>query len=142
MARLDRRRVERVERHYDSLASREDYSKFIARRITMGYTNELGNITAPRFRRAKRVEDRNLPSEAAQLWGEDYSGEQVHEEAVRRLAAKLETTYLRPGFNTGHDLVPHVPEWWFDPDQTEELVGFLSAELDEFQERVEQHKGT
>jgi len=128
------KRIERMERHYDS--HREDYSKFINRRIIMGYANEISDLTAPRFRRAKRIEDRSLPPEAVELWGASYSGEQVHQEAIRRLAAKLESRYLRPGFNTVHDLVPHVPQWWFDPNRREELIEGLSKEIDGFLERV------
>ena len=129
------RRIEALERRNNSHI--EDYSKYIGRRIRMGYLNEEEALTAQRFRRAKKIEDRKLPPEAEELWGEDYSSAQVHEEAIRRLAAKLESKYLRPGCNTHHDLRPHVPEWWFDKDHTEELICLLTEVIDDFVDQVQ-----
>ena len=119
MARGVDRRINDLEDYYDGRG--EDHSWYIRRRIVAGYLNELDALT-----RKSVLGAETLPSEAARLWGEDYSSDEAHEEAVRRLVAKLEARYLRPGWCTHHDLVPHAPQWWFDPEHEAELIQVLS----------------
>ena len=130
------RRLEALERLHGK--STEGYWKYVGRRIRIGYLEEHGDLTSPRFRRAKKVKDRKAPSEAVELWGEGYPSDWAHEEAIRRLASKLESKYLRPGCNTNHDLRPHVPQWWFSPSEAhqEELIELLTEVIEAFGEQA------
>jgi hypothetical protein len=57
-------------------------------RAKIEYFDQVVDLKAPRFRRAKKPEDRTLPPEAEELWGPDKSQWRVREEAVQRTLGK------------------------------------------------------
>jgi hypothetical protein len=77
--------VSLTEDFYEFLAMEEKRSAFA--RLRKEYLDQYSAISAPRFRRAKKPEDRTLPSLAQELWGEDASRERIHDLALERCIA-------------------------------------------------------
>jgi hypothetical protein len=67
---------------YEFMAMEEKRSAFA--RLRKEYLDQYWRISAPRFQRAKRPEDRTLPSLVEELWGEDTSRERIHDLALER----------------------------------------------------------
>jgi hypothetical protein len=67
---------------YEFLSVEEKRSSFA--RLRRECLDQYSSISAPRFQRAKKPEDRKLPSLAHELWGKDSSRERIHDLALER----------------------------------------------------------
>ena len=71
-----------TEDFYEFLSVEEKRSSLA--RLRKEYLDQYSSISAPRFQRAKKPEDRTLPSLAHELWGKDASRERIHDLALER----------------------------------------------------------
>jgi hypothetical protein len=102
-----RKKIAELQRAKQAAVGGEE--RAIRRRLCMAHLDERVNLIAPRFQRAKDPKDRTLPPEAEELWGEDYTAEQLSEEIERRVLDKFDEYMARPMGNTGA-LTPYTKD--------------------------------
>jgi hypothetical protein len=132
-----RKKIEELRKAHAEEFGGEAQVRAILERLRWAIMDEMSKLRAFRFQRATEPEDRTLPPEAEELWGEDRSRWKVKEKAASRVLDDFDEYMATPMANTG-DLTPYTED--LAHYEKERLLEEAVRQLAEMASRIKRDK--